>query len=127
MGVITRLSEQNEVSSLAEEVPPGQNDQMDLPDELEVLLNKIDVLVNSRKQKQITQLLRENQDVFALPGQPLCQTDLVKHDIVLQSQAPIKQAVRRPLFHLKPSANQEVQKMLENDTIETFTIPGHHQ
>ena len=36
----------------------------------------------------------------------------------MTSQTPIKQAVRRPPFHLKTTAEEEVQKMLRDDIIE---------
>ena len=50
MGIITKLSEQNEVKSLTKEIPSGQSDQMDLPDKSEALLNEIEVPVDSRQQ-----------------------------------------------------------------------------
>ena len=47
----------------------------------------------------------------------------MKHDIVTPSQASIKQVVRRPPFHLKTTAEDEVQKMLKDDIIEPSNSP----
>ena len=82
---------------------------------LEELLNKIKVEVDHEERSQIRQLIKDHQDVFSLPGQPLGRTEL--HDIVTPSQAPIKQPVQRPLFYLKSTAEEEVQRMLRDDII----------
>ena len=101
---------------------PTEETTSELPKELEDLMNKIEVEVDHEEKSQIRQLIRNHQDVFSLPSQPLGRTELVKHDIVTPSQAPIKQPVRRPPFHLKCMAD-EVQKMLRDDIIETSNSP----
>ena len=79
--------------------------------------------MDHEERSQIRQLLKDRQDVFSLPGQPLGRTDLVKHDIVTPSQTPIKQPVQRPPFHLKNTAEEEVQRMLRDDIIEPSNSP----
>ena len=68
------------------------------------------------QRNQIRQLIKGHQDVFSLPSQPLGRTELVRHDIVTQSQAPIKQAVRRPPSHLKTT--------LEGKVFSTLDLPS---
>ena len=142
VGVISRLPEQSVVCSLSEEVPPGQRDaqsiterrdaqsitvsrQMttELPEELEVLVEKMEVDLNREQRQHVRELLGEYQGVFALPGQPPGRTDWVQHEIETGNEAPIKQPVRRPPFHLKAAAEEEVQKMLKNDIIEPSNSP----
>ena len=53
----------------------------ELPQELEVLLDKVEVEVDHEERNQISQLIKNHQDVFSLPGQPLGRTELVKHDM----------------------------------------------
>ena len=79
------------------------------------MLNKIEVEVDHEERSQIRQLIKNHQDVFSLPGQPLGCTKLV--------QAPIKQPVRKPPFHFKGTAEEEVQKMLRDDIIEPSNSP----
>ena len=123
--IISRLPDLGMICSLEEKGSPGQTNEAssELPQELESLLNKVEVEVDLEQRNQIRQLIKEHQDVFSLPGQPLGQTELVKHDIVTQSQTPIKKAVRRPPFHLKTTAEREVQRMLQDDIIEPSNSP----
>ena len=102
---------------------PGEEVISELPMELEDLLNKIETDVDHEERSQIRQLIKNHEDVFSLPGQPLGTPDLVKHDIVTPSQASIKQPVRRPPFHMKSTAEEEVQKMLREDIIEPSDSP----
>ena len=87
------------------------------------MLNKVEAEVDHEERNQIRQLIKSHQDVFSLPGQPLGWTELMKHDIVTPSQAPIKQGVRRPPFHFKTAAEEEVQIMLKNDIKEPSNSP----
>ena len=106
VGIISRLPDLGTICSLEEKGTPGQTNETssELPQELKILLNKVEVEVDPEQRNQVRQLVKNHQDVFSLPGQPLGQTELVKHDIETQSQAPIKQAVRRPPVHFKTMA-----------------------
>ena len=93
------------------------------PKELEVLMDQIDVEVNKEQRQQIRELLKGHKDMFVLPRQPLGRTGFVKHEIETGFQAPIKQTVRKPPFHQKSTAEEEVKKMLKNDIIEPSNSP----
>ena len=95
----------------------------DLPPEIEDLLAKIEVPMTENEFQRVKQLLLDNRDVFSCTGEPLGRTKMVKHPIRTQSETPIKQAVRRPPFHLKEEADKEVQKMLKQDIIEPSESP----
>ena len=102
---------------------PAEETTSELPKELENLLNKVEVEVDDEEKSQIRQLIKNHQDVCSLSGQPLGRTELLKHDMVIPSQVPIKQAVRRPPFHLKTTGEEEVQKMLRDDIIQPSNLP----
>ena len=90
-GIVSRLPRKETICSL-EEGSPGSAKEVtsELQMELEDLLDKIEIDVDQEERSQIRQLIKNHEDVFSLPGQHLGHTDLVKHDIVTPSQAPIK-------------------------------------
>merc|ERR1711893_508970 len=71
----------------------------------------------------VRDLLMNNLDVFTLPGEPKGRTDWVKYEIHVDTDVPIKQAVRRPPIHLRDAAEAEVKKMLQDDVIEESNSP----
>ena len=126
VGIISPILEP-EVANLAAEVP-RENTRKEawrtlLPPELETMMAEIQVPLTSQQEAEVRHLLLRNREVFATKGKPLGRTDLVKHEIVTGDQAPIKQAVRRPPFHLRQEANDEVQKMLREGVIEPSCSP----
>ena len=123
LGIVSRVPDLATICSLEKKGSsgPAEETTSELPKEREALLNKVEVEVDHEEKNQIRQLIKSHQDVFPLPGQPLGWTELVKHDIVTPSQAPIKQAVRRPPSHLKTTAEEEVQK--RDDIIEPSNSP----
>ena len=94
-----------------------------LPQELMALVSKAEAAVDDSERAKLSQLLMENQDVFATQGQPLGRTDLVQHDIQTGEAAPIKQHVRRPPIHQREAAQEEVDKMLKQGIIEPSSSP----
>ena len=122
--IVSRLPSQETICSLEEGSPGSANEVIsELPMKLEELLNKIEIDVDQEERSRIRQLIKNHEDVFSRPGSPLGHTDLVKHNIVTPSQAPIKQPVRRPPFHLKNMAEEEVQRMLRDDITEPSDSP----
>lgn len=126
LGIVTRVVEPAVLCTITEGDPSGQKLPSltpELPPELSVMLDQVEVEVTREQKQQIEQLLKENQEVFSLSGQPLGRTELVQHEIKTGNETPIKQHVRRPPFHLKSAAEAEVQKMLQNDIIEPSDSP----
>ena len=125
LGIVSRLPDLATICSLEEKSSLGLAEEItsELPKELEGLLNKVEVEVDNEEKGQVRQLIKNHQDVFSPPGQPLGRIELGKIDIVTPSQATIKQAVRRPPFHLKTASEEEVQKMLRDDIIEPSNLP----
>ena len=94
-----------------------------LPVELQKLVEGFQVPLTTEEKFRIEELLLQNKAVFALSGQPLGHTDLVQHEIVTSTERPIKQAVRRPPFHLRDEADKAVDKMLQDGVIEPSHSP----
>ena len=68
LGVLSRLPEQGVICSLTED-PSGRIElpSPDLPEELELLLQKIEVEVSEVQKQEIRQLLKEHQEVLLYP------------------------------------------------------------
>ena len=91
--------------------------------ELEKLVNSIDSDLSFSQKTSVKQLLHQNSSIFATQDNPFGKTDLVTHSINTDSNHPIKQAVRRPPFHLRSEAHAEVEKMLDKGVIEPSDSP----
>ena len=121
VGIVTRVPEQCLVTSTDEQLPGKE--VTELPEELETLMSKMETEIAPEQKQQIRNLLAEHQQVFALSGQPLGRTQLIQHEIETGTESPIKQPVRRPPFHLKSAAEEEVKKMLAGDIVEPSNSP----
>ena len=100
-----------------------QEGMMSLRPELEKLAQDIDTPLTREQKTAVRSLLQQNRDVFALPGDLPGRTGLVQHEIKVDTNAPIKQMVRRPPIHWKEAASQEVEKMLRDEVIEPSNSP----
>ena len=118
VGIVTRVSLEESVHEKSSSNPSGP-----LPDEIQKLVDGIDIPLTSTQKKRVQALMKENLQVFTLPGEPKGRTDWVKHEIHVDTDVPIKQAVRRSPIHLRDAAEQEVQKMLKDDVIEPSNSP----
>ena len=87
------------------------------------LIEDIEVPLSQEDKQQVENLLRQNLSIFALEGQPLGHTEMVQHDILTNTEIPIKQPVRRPPFHLRDEADKAVEKMLKDGVIEPSNSP----
>ena len=119
LGIVTRVQD----TRVENEPEETSHDKKNLPVELQKLIDQIDVPLNEKQEKQVEGLLTRNKDVFALPGEPMGRTDLVQHEIRVETDTPIKQHVRRPPLHLREAAEQEVQRMLKDDVVEPSESP----
>ena len=97
--------------------------QAPLAPELQELVDPVEALLGDVAKQKLTELLRSNQDLFALKGQSLGHTDLVLHDVNTGDAPPIKQHVRRPPIHQREMAQAEVDKMLREGIIEPSQSP----
>ena len=95
----------------------------DLSSDLEPLIENINPKLTEDQMNSIRQLIKDNQSVFASKFQPFGRTSLVEHSIRTESEQPIKQPVRRPPFHLRTEAQDEVHKMLNQGIIEPSDSP----
>ena len=66
-GIIRRLPDLGTMCSLEEKGSPGQTNESssELPEELEVLLNKVEVEVDHEDRNKIRQLIKDHQDVVS--------------------------------------------------------------
>ena len=130
IGIASRLSGSDFVSRISGEatlsqavIPSAERSTNDLSPDLEKLIEDIDSDLTGEQKDSVKQLLKQNESVFATKEQPFGHTSLVKHSIRTDTEAPIKQPVRRPPFHLRSEAQDEVQKMLKQGVIEPSDSP----
>ena len=102
IGILSWLPSQETICSL-EEGSPGSAKEVtsELAMEQEDLLNKIEIDVDQEETSQITQLIKNHEDVFFLRWYPLGHTDLVKHDAVILSQDSYQTAHEKTTFSLE--------------------------
>ena len=119
VGVASRVRSE----TLARSSTSHKQTSASLPAELQKLVDEVDAPLTAGQRERVAALMRNNRDVFSLPGEPPGRTNLVEHQIVVEAEGPIKQSVRRPPIHLKEAANEEVQKMLREGIIEPSNSP----
>ena len=119
VGIVTRIhdivSDEEKSCTVGSDIP--------LPEEVSKLAEDIDIEMTPGQKGQIRNLLHRNLEVFTLPDQPKGRTDWIQHEIHVETEIPIKQAVRRPPIHLREAAEKEVEKMLKDDIIEPSSSP----
>ena len=119
IGIVTRVQEMEvEMETIEKQGETGT-----LPDELQRLAEQVDVPLTEDQRQQVEELLVRNKSIFALQGQTTGKTNLVRHEIKVETETPIKQAVRRPPLHLRDAAEKEVQKMLKDEIVEPSDSP----
>ena len=85
---------------------------------------KLDTLVlTPAEHSQLTSLIEEFADAFALDHTELGKTSLVTHHIDTGDSAPIKQPPRRLPFALRQHMRQLIQDMLEREVITPLSSP----
>ena len=91
--------------------------ELDLPPDLEQLLDKSRGHVSDSELILLRKFLQENRDLFACSGDPLGSTGVVKHTIDTGDARPIRQHPRRLPFHSKLEAQKELEDMLEQGVV----------
>ena len=128
VGVATRVFDADMVARISPDQTdtisdcPQTNDSQ-LSPELQRIVDSIDSDLSPAEQSTVYDLLLKHQTAFGTPEQPFGRTTLVQHSIHTESTIPIKQPVRRPPFHLREEAHQEVTKMLDQGVIEPSDSP----
>ena len=105
VGIVTRVSQEESGHEVPSSISSGP-----LPEEIQKLVDGIDIPLSSTQKDQVQTLLKNNLQVFTLPGEPKGRTDWIKHEVHVDTEVPIKQAVRRPPIHLREAAENEVRK-----------------
>ena len=130
LGIASRIQENDLICSLDIQVSEKESKpetkrhkKCRLPSELNDLVDEIEENISVKDRKKIERLLQDNLEVFGTKEKPFGRTDLVKHDIVVENSSPIKQPMRRIPFHLRPEADNEVNKMLQSGVIEPSSSP----
>lgn len=101
----------------------GDTKETDLPEELLNTVKGLDKLVSQHDYLKALTLLASFRDVFALKGEPLGNTDLVKHKINVGDAQPIKEHPRRIPIHQVDAVEKEILKMLSDKIIEPSDSP----
>ena len=90
------------------------------------LLEQLDLQINhlSAKQKlQLTNLITNHTDVFALNSQELGTTSLVRHVINTGNHPPVRQPLRHTPFALRNKVDEMVQEMLAQEVVQPSQSP----
>ncbi len=115
LGTASRSNEVGSVAGVIGLVTEAGVDQ--LPEYLEPLYQET-TREEAARPEAVKALLMKHQKVFAQPGKPLGQTDVVVHEIDVEGAKPIKQAPRRMAFSQYEVADKEIKKMIEDGIIE---------
>ena len=94
----------------------------ELPNHLQNLILDSD-LSEKEDKEHLRKLLKDYQDVFAIPGEELGRTHVVEHGIDTGTASPIRQPYRRLPLSKKEEVERELQQMLEQGIISDSTSP----
>ena len=94
-----------------------------LPDYMQCMCQDIHESLTPLEAFQVVELLLEMETVFHHPDRPLSVTRLLEHNIDVQGSHPIKQAPRRLPYHKLEIVKEELEKMLESNTIRPSISP----
>ena len=96
---------------------------MEVPSHLVTIWEGIEEKLSSSQQSALRELLIKFQHVFSKSKGDVGRTKLVQHKIVTGDAAPIKQHPRRIPQSLRPAAESELQRMLDQKIIEPSCSP----
>jgi hypothetical protein len=104
-------------------VTEDNSESIDLPEELQTTVQGLKGIVSPQEYLKALQLLANFRDVFALKGEPLGNTDLIKHKIDVGDSLPVKEHPRRIPIHQVDTVEQEILKMISEKIIEPSDSP----
>ena len=91
--------------------------------ELGKLLEKYSRNLSKEQSKQVSELLLEFKELFAVSDSDLGHTDRVKHKVETGASKPVKQPPRRTPVSLREEVDKDVENMLEKGIIEPADGP----
>ena len=100
----------------------GKNKTVELPEEIEKLMDETRSVINPQQTDQFRQLLIEYRDVFSTQEEPVGECDVVQHEIKTEGE-PIKVPYRRIPVGLREETVKEENKMKELGVIEPSESP----
>lgn len=95
----------------------------DYPEHLKSMLNKVSPCLNVNDKQKLTTLIKDYKDIFVGPDGTLGRTNIVKHTIDTGNEKPVKLHPRRIPIKQKGLVQEELDQMIQNDTIEPSNSP----
>ena len=102
---------------------PSIDSSTELPDSLQGMISRIEFDVDSELKQQLKRLILKHRNVFAIKGDSLGKTDLVKHSIKTVDVPPIKQAPRRVPIHQEDLVETNMEAMIKEGVIQPSESP----
>ena len=99
------------------------DDSTELPEQLQSLFDKSSKSLTQEQKSTLFDLLVSYKDIFVGPDGKFGRTKLVKHKIDTGDHKPIKIPPRRLPFAQREIVEKEIQKMLDNNIIESSESP----
>ena len=94
-----------------------------IPEVLSEMIDRIEFEVDDELKEKLQRLIVKHRKVFALKGDPLGRTDIVKHVIKTENVPPIKQAPRRVPIHQEEVVESNMRDMIEDGVIQPSESP----
>lgn len=95
----------------------------ELPPHLTPLLENTSEHLTDDQRAKLAKVILDYADIFVGPDGKLGQTNIIEHTINTGDAKPIKIPPRRLPVHMREVAEQEIQKMLDQDIIESSCSP----
>ena len=118
--------EQVQTCKPADEAPEQVQTHMPnktLPEELEKLITPLDGKYEPEQVEKFRALLIKYRGIFALKGEPLGRTGIVKHEINVDNKPPIRQAPRRIPIHQVDTVETAMKEMQDAGVIRPSESP----
>jgi hypothetical protein len=116
LGAGTVVGNLTEVTVISQVLNDNGDSMLDR--ELGKLLEKYSRTLSKEQSKQVSELLLEFKELFAVSDSDLGHTDRVKHKIETGASRPLKQPPRRTPVSLREEVDKDVENMLEKGIIE---------
>ena len=95
----------------------------DLPPEMEEMISGIETTLMPEEEQQLRDLVRKYRDIFAVKGEALGRTDVVRHEIDTGTARPIRMPPRRTPIHQVEVVEQAIEEMKKAGVIRPSDSP----
>ncbi len=119
-GSIIQEQKNHKIATLQRDLQENDNE---VPKHLDKMYKTSVEHLDMDQRKQLSELIREYQDVFAKNSNDLGRTSKVQHEINTGMTNPIRQPARRLPIHQRQEAKEEIEKMLKKGVIEPSSSP----